>query len=70
MWIRRLWRGSDGKVSTSIDEASNLNSVNRGFKTINQAVVTYEQTKKGLSLLFYPIWEIECNGIHPKPLNW
>ena len=30
------------------DEAGKLKSANRGFKTINHAVATYEQTKKGL----------------------
>ena len=56
------------KYRQVLDEAVNLKSMNRGFKTINHAVVTYEQTKKGLGC-FYPKREVECDGIHTKPLN-
>ena len=35
---------------------------------MNHAVATYGQTKKGLSY-FYPKREVECVGIHTKPLN-
>ena len=56
------------KYRQVLDEAVNLKSTNRGFKTINHAVATYEQTKKGLSY-FYPKREVECDGIHTKPLN-
>ena len=51
------------KYRQVLDEAVNLESANRGFKTINHAVATYDQ--KGLSD-FYPKREIECNGIHTK----
>ena len=34
------------------DEVINLTPTNRGFRTINQMVATYEQTKKGLSYLY------------------
>ena len=51
-----------------LNEAVKLKSTNRGFKTINHAVATYEQTKKGLSY-FYPEREVECDGIHTKSLN-
>ena len=60
--------GSMAKYRQVLDEAVNLKSTNRGFKTINHAVATYEQTEKGLSY-FYPKWEVECDGIHTKPLN-
>ena len=32
-----------------LDEAADLKSTNRGFRTINHKVATYEQTKKGFS---------------------
>ena len=60
--------GPMSKYRQVLDEAVNLKSTNRGFKTINHAVATYEQTKKGLSY-FYPKREVECDGIHTKPLN-
>ena len=50
------------------NEAVKLKSTNRGFKTINHAVATYEQTKKGLSY-FYLEREVEGDGIYSKPLN-
>ena len=56
------------KYRQVLDEAVNLKSTNRGFKTINHAVATYEQTKTGLSY-FHPKREVECDGIHTKPLN-
>ena len=51
-----------------LDEALSLKSTNRGFKTINHAVATYEQIKKGPSC-FYPKQEVDCDGIHTKPLK-
>ena len=60
--------GPMAKYRQVLDELVNLKSTNRGFKTINHAVATYEQTKKGLSY-FYPKREVECDGIHTKPLN-
>ena len=68
---RALEDSGDGpmaKYRQVLEEAVNLKSTNRGFKTINHAVATYEQTKKGLSC-FYPKREVECDGIHTKPLN-
>ena len=56
------------KYRQVLDEAVNLKSTNRGFKTINHAVVTYEQLKKGLSY-FYPKREVEGDGIHTEPVN-
>ena len=46
-----------------LDEAINLTSTNRGFRTINHMVATYEQTKKGLSY-FYPKRQVQ--EIHTK----
>ena len=51
-----------------LDEAINLTSTNRGFRTINLMVVRYEQTKKRLSY-FYPKRQVQDDGIHTKPLN-
>ena len=51
-----------------LDEVVNLNPTNRGFKMITHVVATYEQIKKGLSY-FYPKREVQCGGIHTKPLN-
>ena len=51
-----------------LDEAINLNSTNRGFRTINHMVATYEQTKKGLSY-FYPKRQVQDDGVYTKPLN-
>ena len=45
----------------------NVTSTNRGFRTIQHSVATYEQTKKGLSF-FYPKRIVEEYGIHTKPL--
>ena len=51
-----------------MDEIINLTSTNRGFRTINHCVATYEQTKKGLSY-FYPKRVVVADGIHTEPLN-
>ena len=50
-----------------LQEAVNGNSTNRGFRTIQHSVATYEQTKKGMSY-YYPKTIVE-NGIHTKPLQ-
>ena len=50
-----------------LDEAVSLKSTNRGLKTMNHVVATYEQTKKGLSY-FYSKREVDCDGMHTKPL--
>ena len=51
-----------------MEEIINLTSTNRGFRTINHCVATYEQTKKGL-LYFYPKQKVLSDGIHTVPLN-
>ena len=50
-----------------LEEAVNVTSTNRGFRTIQHSVATYEQTKKGLSY-FYPKRIVEEDGIHTKLL--
>ena len=41
------------KYRRVLDDAVNIASTNRGFRTINHQILFYEQTKKGLSF-FYP----------------
>ena len=41
------------KYRKVLEEAVNVNSINRGFRMIQHTVVPYEQTKKGSSY-FYP----------------
>ena len=68
---RTLEDSGDGpmaKYRQVLHEAVNLKSTNKEFKMINHAVATYEPTKKGLSY-FNPKWEVECDGVHTKPLN-
>ena len=68
---RILEESGDGpmeKYRKVFDEAINLTSTNRGFRTINHMVATYEQRKKGLSF-FYPKRQVHDDGIHTKPLN-
>ena len=60
--------GPMSKYRRVLDEAINLTSTNRGFKTSNHMLATYDQTKKGLSY-FYPKRQVQDDGIHTKPLN-
>ena len=60
--------GPMSKYRKVLEEAINVTSTNRGFRTIQQSVATYEQTKKGLTY-FYPKRIVEEDGIHTKPLN-
>ena len=59
--------GPMSKYREVLEEAVNVTSTNRGFRTVQHSVATHEQTKKGLSY-FYPK-RIEEDGIHKKPLN-
>ena len=56
------------KYCKDLEEAVNVTSTNRGFRTIRHSVATYEQTKKGLSY-FYPKRTVEEHGKHTKPLT-
>ena len=56
------------KYRKVLEEAVNVISTNRGFRTKKHIVATYEQTKKGLSY-FYPKRPVEDDGIHTKPLD-
>ena len=56
------------KYRKVLEEAVNVTSTNRGFRTIQQSVATYEQTKKRLSY-FYAKRIVEKDEIHKKPLH-
>ena len=60
--------GPMSKYRKVLEEAVNVFSSNRGFRTIQHSVAMYEQTKKGLSY-FYPKRIVEEDGIHTKPLH-
>ena len=60
--------GPMSKYRKVSEEAVNVTSTNRGFRTIQHSGATYEQTKKGLSY-FYPERIVEEGGIHTKPLH-
>ena len=56
------------KYRKVLEEAVNVLSTNRGFRTMKHSVANYEQTKKGLSY-FHPRGLAEKDGIHTKPLD-
>ena len=68
---RTLEHCGDGPMSKYrklLEEAVNVNSTKRGFRTMKHSVATYEQTSKGLTY-FYPKRLVEEDGIHTKPLD-
>ena len=50
-----------------MDEVLNVTSTNRGFRTKQHVVATYEQTKEGLSH-FYPKKMLSMMGLTLVPL--
>ena len=60
--------GPMSKYRKVLEEAVNVTSTNRGLRTIQHIVATYEQTKKGLSY-FYPKRRVKEDGMHTKPLH-
>ena len=56
------------KYRKVLQEAVNVTSTNRGFRTIQHSVATYEQTKEALSY-FCPKRIVEEDGMHTKPLH-
>ena len=60
--------GPMAKYQKVLNEQENVTSTNRGFRTKDHSIATYEQTKKGLSF-FYPKKIVEQDGIHTLPLN-
>ena len=68
---RVLEQSGDGpleKYRRVLNDKVNVTSNNRGFRTNNHFVATYEQVKKSLSY-FYPKRIVETNGIHTPPLK-
>ena len=59
--------GPMSKYRKVLEEAVNVTLINRGFRTIQHSVATYEQTKKGVSY-FHPKRIEEEDGINTKPL--
>ena len=60
--------GSLEKYRRVLNEKVIVTSNNRGFRTNNLSVSTYEQVKKSLSC-FYPKQIVETDRIHTQPLN-
>ena len=60
--------GPMAKYRKLLDEFINVTSTNRGFRTVNRSVATYEQTKNGL-YHFYPKRIVDADGIHTRPLK-
>ena len=56
------------KYRRVLNEKVNVTSNNRGFRTSNHSVATFEQVRKDLSY-FYPKRIVESDGIHTQPLN-
>ena len=56
------------KYRKVLQEAVNVTSTNRGFRTLQHNVATHEQTKERLSY-FYPKRMVEEHGIYTKPLH-
>ena len=68
---RVLEQSGDGpleKYRKVLNEKVNVISSNRGFRTNNHSVATYEQVEKGLSYV-YPNRIVETNGIHTQSLD-
>ena len=55
------------KYRKVLAKAVNVTSTNRGFRTIQHSVATFEQTKKGVS--YFYLKRLEEVGIHTKPLH-
>ena len=67
---RILGQSRDGPLETYRkvpDERVHITAKDRGFRTKDHAVGTFEQAKRGLSY-FHPNRKIEDNGIHTQPL--
>ena len=68
---RVLEQSGDGpleKYRRVLNKKVKVTSSNRGFRTNNHSVATYEQIKKGFSY-FYPKRIVETDRIHTQPLS-
>ena len=52
----------------ALDESVNVSSAERGFRTVQHAVGTYEQTERGVSY-FYLERIVDEVGIQTEPLH-
>ena len=57
------------KYRRVLNKKVNVTSNNRGFRTNNHSVATYEKVKKGLCYS-YPKEIVETDGIHTQPHNF
>ena len=55
------------KFQKVLDETENATSTNRGIRTKNHCVATYEQTKKGL--FFPPKRKVPSDRVRTLPLK-
>ena len=60
--------GPLAKCQKVSDKTKKVFSTNRGFRTKNHCVATYEQTKKNFSYC-YPKQSVESDGIHSPSLH-
>ena len=68
---RVLVQSGDGlleKYRRVLNKKVNVTSNNRGFRTNNHSLATYEQVQKSLTY-FHPKRIVETVGIHTQPLN-
>ena len=68
---RTLEDSDDGTMSKYCqisEQVFNLTSTNRGFRTMQHAVATYEQTRKEFAY-FYPKRNVQQDGKHTRLLN-
>ena len=68
---RVLEQSGDGpleKYRRVLNEKVNVTSKNRGFRTNNHSVATYEKVKEDVSF-FQPKRIVKADGIHTQPLN-
>lgn len=56
------------KYRKVLDKRTNIKSHNRGFRTMNNSIHTYDLTKFGLSY-FYAKRKVADDGIHTSPLD-
>ena len=66
-WIKERLKTVVSKYSKVFEQVMNVTSTNRGFRTLQHAVATNEQTKKGVSY-FYSRRNVQQYGIHLVPL--
>ena len=69
---RVLEQSGDGpleKYRRVLNEKVNVTSNNRGFRTNSYYIATYEQSRKSLSSVFYPVRIVKTDEIHNQTDN-